>query len=165
MPDLTLHSCTFRHRVETVLPLMLALAAFTSTGTADAAVIHCRDEAGRMHFRQFGCPSGAIPITPDANAGERLSVVATAPLSPAEQSALAELERSLERDRQSRARAQARAARERSARAAADAQRCREAEQKLARLAETRRKGYRATAEAKLESEEAHWRATRKATC
>ena len=147
------------------LPLMLALSTLPGAVPADAAIVHCRDEAGRTHFQQFECPPGATLIAPEAKVEHRLSVVVSIPLSPAEERALEQLERSLARDRQLRAKARARAARQRSARAEADAQRCREATEKLAQLADTRRKGYRAKAEAQLESEEAHWRATRKAAC
>ncbi len=133
--------------------------------SATAAVIQCRDEAGRTHFRQFDCPPGSTRITPGEPATSRLSVIETVPLSAEEQRALELLERALAQDRQVRKRQRARSARERSARAAEDARRCQEANLKLTELAETRRRGYRATAEARLESEEAHWRATRKATC
>lgn len=160
MPDLRRH-----HLFAQLLMPILALSISSGTVPADAAVVHCRDEAGRTHFQQFGCPPGATLITEDADTEHRLSVVVTAPLSRAEEQALERLERSLEKDRQVRATTRARAARERSARAAEDARRCREAEQKLVQLAETRRRGYRLKAAAQLDSEEAHWRAVRKAAC
>ncbi len=128
-----------------------------------AAVSQCQDEAGRMHFLQFGCPAGTRHIEPDKKA--LLSVVTTAPLSPAEVEALDQLERTLARDRQERARQRARNARQQAARKEENARRCQEANGKLAALQQRRRKGYRATAERALEAEEARWRATRKAAC
>ena len=47
-----------------------------------AAVSQCRDEAGRTHFLQFGCPPGTRHIEPASETS--LSVVATTPLGPAE---------------------------------------------------------------------------------
>ena len=144
------------------IPLLISLACATC---AQSAVTHCQDGAGRTHYLQFDCPPGTELVTPDALRENRLSVVVTAPLSAAEEQALDQLQRSLLKEQQVRAKARGRAARERSARAADDARRCREATRHLEQLAKTRRKGYRATAEAALESEEARWRATRKASC
>lgn len=128
-----------------------------------AAINHCQDEAGRSHFQQFACPPGMARI--EQKARNPLSVVGTAPLSDAEQQALVDLEQSLARERQARSRARARAARQRSARQAEASRACQEASRQLDQLAETRRRGYTASAEARLESEEARWRAARKASC
>ena len=152
------------------LPPLLCLAVFI-TGELSlgqighAAVLRCEDDAGRTHFRQFQCPPGTALAAPDRQPQANLSVVESVPLSPAEQAALRELDRTLARDRAQRARDRTRSARARSARAADAAARCREATGRLEALAETRRKGYRATAEAGLEAEEARWRAQRKSFC
>jgi hypothetical protein len=142
----------------TLLSLILA------TG-AQAAVMQCRDDAGQTHFLQFGCPPDTTPMAPDGNPADRLSVVVTAPLSAEEERALVQLERRLAKDRQQRAQVRARTARARAAEAADAGRRCREATRQLEQLAETRRKGYRATAEARLEAEEARWRSARKSSC
>ena len=147
------------------LRLFATLLSLAMTTGTQAAVTHCRDDAGQTHFLQFGCPPGTTPIAPDENPAERLSVVVTAPLSAEEKRALAQLERTLAKDRQQRAKARARTARARAAEAADADRRCREATRQLEQLAETRRKGYPATAEARLEAEEARWRSARKASC
>jgi len=147
------------------LHMALILISLACVASVQAAITHCQDGAGRTHYLQFDCPPGTKLVTPDALGEGRLSVVVTTPLTPAEERALDQLHRSLAKARQERARDRGRAARERSARAADDARRCREAIRHLEQLAETRRKGYRATAEAALESEEARWHATRKASC
>jgi hypothetical protein len=143
----------------------LTLMVIACALSAPAAVIQCQDDAGRTHFQQFDCPPDTRLIPPDEQAEPRLSVIVTVPLSPEEERALDQLQRSLAKARNERAKQRARSARERSARAEEDARRCREANRKLTELAETRRRGYRATAEARLETEEARWRDTRKSTC
>ena len=143
--------------------LIAALLLLICPPAPQAAISQCRDEAGRMHFLQFGCPPGTREIEPEGDA--LLSVVTTPPLGPAEIQALDQLERSLARDRQERARERARNARQQATRRDEKARRCREAKGKLEALEQRRRKGYRATAERALEAEEARWRAARKAAC
>ena len=152
----------FLHRFATV-----ALVACAAAGPVEpqAAISRCEDDAGRIHFLQFGCPSGTRNIEPESDGEALLSVVATAPLSAEEHQALRQLERSLARDRQARATRRARDARQQAARREEHARRCAEANRKLSELAERRRKGYPATAERRLEAEESRWRAARKAAC
>ncbi len=139
-----------------------SLCTLFSSG-ASAAVSQCLDQAGRTHFLQFDCPPGTRRVPPDPDV--LMSVVVTAPLSAAEQQALEALERTLARDRTQRQQARARNARRQAARAAEQNHRCAEARERLTELERTRRKGYRATAEARLEAEEARLRAVRKASC
>lgn len=164
IPEPAARSHCRRHGFRSLLSLGTTLLAVTWALSAHGAISQCQDEAGRTHFRQFDCPPGTRDVTPPARSAG-LSVVVTTPLSAEEERALEQLEKSLARDRQQRARARARKARERSARAAEDARRCREAERKLGELAALRRKGYQATAEARLEAEEADWRAVRRDSC
>ena len=147
------------------LTYIVAVTVLTCSLTLQAAISRCQDEAGRMHFLQFGCPPGTQNIEPQAGHEALLSVVATPPLSRAERQALDQLEKSLARDRQARAKQRARDARQQAARREENARRCQEANRKLAELAQRRRKGYRATAESALEAEEARWRASRKDAC
>lgn len=141
--------------------LVLLLAAQAASG----AVIQCRDATGGMHFNQFYCPPGTQPIERrDAPPGN-LSIIATAPLSDDERRALADLAKMLEADRRARAGNRQRAARSQAARKKADAALCSDALRHLEALADTRRRGYAASAEGRLEAEEARWRAAKKAAC
>ena len=146
--------------------LILSSLFFLSiSSSAVSAVIECRDESGRRHFSQFRCPLGThLQKMPDQTPGN-LSIVASIPLSEAEQRALRALERSLEAERQARARNHQKAAGQRKARAQEDKRRCDDALEHLKALADTRRRGYAASAEARLEAEEARWRATKKLAC
>jgi hypothetical protein len=151
------------------LPRFATVAIFTCAAAGsverEAAISRCEDDAGRLHFLQFGCPPGTRNIAPESEHQALLSVVTTAPLSAEERQALKQLERSLARDRQARATRRAQNARQQAARREENARRCDEANRKLAELAERRRKGYPATAERRLEAEESRWRAARKAAC
>ena len=156
----------FLHRLLNSLATLTILAcASASSLELQAAISRCEDDAGRLHFLQFGCPPGTRSLEPEADGQALLSVVSTAPLSAEERQALEQLERSLARDRQRRATQRAQNHRQQAARRAESARRCEEAERKLSELAERRRKGYPATAERKLEAEESRWRAARKAAC
>ena len=112
-----------------VLRLALILISLACIASVPAAVTHCQDGAGRTHYLQFDCPPGTKHSTPDAGGEGRLSVVVTTPLTPAEEQALEQLQRSLAKARQERARDRGRAARARSATAADAARSCREAYQ------------------------------------
>ena len=142
---------------------LISLISACLIATSHAAVSHCQDDAGRTHFRQFDCPPGMIRIEQPTTSP--LSIVRTAPLSEAEQRALKQLEQTLTAARRERARAGARASKQRSAQRLEKKNACLEANQRLDQLADTRRKGYQAKAEARLEAEEARWQTTRKANC
>lgn len=129
------------------------------------AVIQCTDASGSRYFGQFHCPPGTTLIDPEPDRVPGLSVVRTAPLSKEERHALAELEKSLAAARRDRARNSHRTARQRSARVVEEQQRCTEALQHLEALADSRRRGYKAGAEHRLEAEEDHWRAVRRSSC
>ena len=133
--------------------------------TAYPAVKRCLDDGGRLHFSQFDCPAGtsAAPIESENRAP--LSVVVTPPLSPEETRALSRLEQALERERADRARDRKRSLRARAERSRENAALCSEARRRLDALAATRRKGYSAAAESRLEADEARWRAAKKAAC
>lgn len=144
---------------------LLGLILLGCSVPASAAVHQCLDDAGRTHFRQFGCSEDSLPVPMDADSGATLSVVATTPLGPEEQQALESLEKRLERDSAARARSRGRDARARAKQAQAQTRLCAEAERRLEALADTRRKGYSASAESRLEAEEARWRSARKTAC
>ena len=153
-----------KHAPGVLTNLLLLIGITTSlVSTSQAAISHCQDEAGRTHFQQFDCPSGMTLIEQPATS--QLSFVRTAPLSDAEQLALKQLEQSLAADRRERSRARARASKLRSAQRLERRNTCLEANQRLDQLDETRRKGYQARTEARLEAEEARWQAARKANC
>ena len=144
---------------------VLGLVLIITTPTALAAVNRCLDDGGRLHFSQFDCPEGTLPAPGESEHTAPLSIVVTPPLSQAESRALARLELALERERAVRARARERAARAQARRSQESAALCSEARQKLEALAATRRKGYSAAAESRLEAEEDHWRAAKRAAC
>lgn len=144
---------------------LLGLILLGCSVPASAAVHQCLDDAGRTHFRQFGCSADSFPIPVDPDPDTTLSVVTTTPLTPREQQALEALEKRLERDSAARARSRASNARARARQTQERARLCAEAERRLEALADTRRKGYSASAESRLEAEEARWRSARKTAC
>lgn len=144
-----------------VLIGILALAALPTSG----AVIQCRDADGGRYFSQFQCPPRTTLVEPAPHPPGTLSIISTEPLSENERQALAALEKSLANERRQRSRDRERSARARAARAAEDRADCAEALARLDGLAATRRKGYSAADERRLEAEEDHWQTIRRSTC
>lgn len=136
-----------------------------ATTPASGAVIQCRDTDGGHYFSQFRCPPHTTLIEPAADAPGTLSIISTEPLSEDERRALADLEKSLAAERRKRARARARSVKARAARAAENSAHCAQALARLETLAATRRKGYAAAAEHRLETEEDRWQAIRRSAC
>jgi hypothetical protein len=152
---------TFSTRFAKSLWALGALVALPS----ESAVNACRDDAGRLHFFQFDCPPDTERIEQDREDRSRLSLVTTAPLSPDEERALARLEQTLNRERAARARERSRSAEKRARAMEEQRALCDQAERRLDDLSYTRRKGYSAREESRLEAEEARWRAARRAAC
>ncbi len=136
-----------------------------ATAPAPGAVIQCRDTDGGHYFGQFHCPPHTTLIEPAAAPPGNMSIISTEPLSEDERRALADLERALAAERRKQSRDRERSARARAARAAENSAHCEEAQARLEDLAETRRKGYPAGAERRLEAEEDRWRAIRRSAC
>lgn len=140
---------------------ILVLAAAPASG----AVIQCRDADGGHYFGQFHCPPHTTLIEQTVDVPGTMSIISTEPLSEDERRALDDLEKYLAAERRKRSRARAQSARARAARAAENNAHCAEALARLEGLAETRRKGYPAAAERRLEAEEDRWQAIRRSAC
>jgi hypothetical protein len=152
---------TFSIRFAQSIWTLCALVALPS----ESAVNACRDGAGRLHFFQFDCPRNTERIEQHQQDHSRLSVVAIAPLTHDQERALARLEQTLNREREARARERSRSAEKRDRAMEKQRALCDQAQRRLDDLAVTRRKGYSATEEQRLEAEEARWRAARRAAC
>ena len=131
---------------------------------AATPVIRCTSPSGELLFTQFACPIDSTEISAASDRGA-LSVVRATPLTAAEERALEDLARTLDRQRADRRKVRDRRRRENRQRQAEARARCAQAGRRLAELDGLRRQGYRAAQERRWDLEAARWRAIRRADC
>lgn len=149
-------------------PLLLArqiinlifIASLSATGTrAVAAIYTCTDKAGQQTFTDRGCPGNSI-YQPRAN-----PVVDFAPLTTDEKAQLKSLQRQAEQSRLERQKSNLQRARRLATRQDQRKQDCQAAITALQNIANVRRKGYKLSAEAKLEASQASLQEIKRENC